>query len=145
MPLGKNLKFIGYILPWPILIVLGSIGLAAAYRFLPSRREAKWRWVTWGGVVATLIWVAASAGFSFYVANFGNYDKTFGSLGAVVVLLSWLYLSAYVVLIGACFNAEMERQTARDTTKGPEKPMGRRGAKMADTVAEDTDTANAEA
>jgi membrane protein len=81
--------------------------------------------------------VAGSAAFSVYVAKFGNYDKTFGSLGAVVVLLTWLYLSAYVVLLGACFNAEMERQTARDTTIGPEKPMGQRGAKMADTVADD--------
>jgi len=88
-----------------------------------------------GRVIATFIWVTASAGFSFYVAKFGNYDKTFGSLGAIVILLTWPYLSAYVVLIGACFNAEMERQTARDTTSGPEKPIGERGAKMADTVA----------
>jgi membrane protein len=103
---------------------------------MPSRREAKWRWVSWGGILATIIWVAASAGFSIYVTKFGNYDKTFGSLGAVVVLLTWLYISAYVVLIGACFNAEMEHQTARDTTLGPEKPMGQRGARMADTVAD---------
>jgi membrane protein len=84
-----------------------------------------------------LLWLVASAGFSFYVAKFGSYDKTFGSLGAIVVLLTWLYLSAYIVLIGACLNAEMERQTAQDTTSGAEKPMGRRGAKMADTVADD--------
>jgi membrane protein len=77
-----------------------------------------------------------SIGFSFYVSEFGNYDKSFGSLGAVVVLLTWLYLSAYVVLIGACLNAEMEHQTARDTTTGAEKPMGQRGARMADTVAD---------
>ena len=110
--------------------------LAATYRYAPSREEPKWRWVSWGGVLATILWLAASAGFSFYVAKFGNYDKTFGSLGAVVVLLTWLYISAYVVLLGACFNAEMERQTARDTTTGQRRPMGERGAKMADSVAD---------
>ena len=87
-------------------------------------------------MVATAVWLVASAGFSLYVGKFGSYDKTFGSLGTVVVLLTWLYLSAYVVLVGACLNAEMERQTAQDTTTGTEEPMGRRGAKMADTVAD---------
>jgi len=132
LPFSKNLKIIGVIAPWPLLIALVAVGLAATYRYAPSRREAKWRWVSWGGVLATVVWLAASAGFSLYVAKFGNYDKTFGSLGAVVVLLTWLYLSAYIVLVGACLNAEMERQTGRDTTSGAEKPMGRRGARMAD-------------
>jgi len=113
-----------------------STALAATYRYGPSRREPKWRWISWGGLVATLLWVVASALFSVYVAKFGNYDKTFSSLGAVVLLLMWLYISAYVVLLGACLDAEMERQTARDTIEGAEKPMGTRGAKMADTVAE---------
>ena len=116
--------------------MLVSVSLAATYRYAPSREEAKWRWVSWGGILATILWLAASAGFSFYVAKFGNYDKTFGSLGAVVVLLTWLYISAYVVLLGACLNAEMERQTARDTTTGQPRPMGERGAKMADAVAD---------
>jgi YihY family inner membrane protein len=102
-----------------------------------AAREAKWRWVSWGSAVATMVWIAASVLFSRFVSEFGNYDKSFGSLGAVIVLLTWLYLSAYVVLLGACLNAEMERQTARDTTRGPEKPMGTRGAKMADTVADE--------
>jgi membrane protein len=137
LPFSDYAKTAGYAVTWIVLFVLVSIGLAAAYRFMPSREEPKWRWVSWGGIIATLIWVAASAAFSLYVAKFGSYDKTFGSLGAVVVLLTWLYLSAYVVLLGACFNAEMERQTARDTTTGAEKPMGQRGAKMADTVAND--------
>jgi membrane protein len=136
LPVRAAVKTIGVIAPWPLLIVLAILGLAATYRFAPSRREAKWRWVTVGSVTATLLWIIASIGFSFYVTKFGSYDKTFGSLGAVVVLLTWLYLTAYMVLIGACMNAEMERQTARDTTEGREKPMGRRGAKMADTVAE---------
>src|SRR5690348_10487515 len=136
LPVGENLKVIGLLIPWLVLVVLVSVGLAAAYRYLPSRENAKWRWVSWGGVAASLVWILASAGFSLYVAKFGNYDKSFGSLGAVVVLLTWLYLSAYVVLAGACLNAEMEHQTARDTTTGSEEPMGQRGAKMADTVAD---------
>jgi membrane protein len=136
VPLSAAAETIGLILPWPILIVLSTLGLAATYRFAPSRREAKWRWVTVGGVAATILWIVASVGFSFYVQKFGNFDKTFGSLGAVVILLTWLYLTAYVVLLGACLNAEMERQTARDTTEGREKPMGERGARMADTVAD---------
>ena len=136
LPLGHLVKLLGIVSPWPVLIVLMSVTLAATYRYAPSREDAKWRWVSWGGVLATIVWLAASAGFSFYVAKFGNYDKTFGSLGAVVVLLTWLYISAYVVLLGACLNAEMERQTARDTTTGRSRPMGERGAKMADTVAD---------
>lgn len=137
LPFSDYAKTAGYAVTWIILFILVSIGVAAAYRFMPAREEPKWRWVSGGGVIATLIWVAASAAFSVYVAKFGNYDKSFGSLGAVVVLLTWLYLSAYVVLLGACFNAEMERQTARDTTTGAERPIGQRGAKMADTVAND--------
>lgn len=137
LSLSKGLKIVGFILPWPILIIAMVIVLASTYRFAPSREAPKWRWVSWGSIFATALWIAASIGFSFYVASFGSYDKTFGSLGAVVVLLTWFYISAYVVLLGACLDAEMERQTARDTTTGPEKPMGSRGAKMADTVAHD--------
>jgi membrane protein len=137
LPLSDYAKTAGYAGTWIILMVLVSMGLAATYRFMPSRQEPRWRWVSWGGGIATLIWVATSAAFSVYVAKFGNYDKNFGSLGAVVVLLTWFYLSAFVVLLGACFNAEMERQTACDTTTGAERPMGERGAKMADTVADD--------
>jgi membrane protein len=137
LPLGNFVKIIGVILPWPILIGIMVFALAATYRFAPSRQDAKWRWVTWGSIVATALWILASILFSVYVANFGSYDKAFGSLGAVVVLLTWFYISAYVVLIGACLNAEMERQTARDTTTGAEQPMGNRGARMADTVARD--------
>jgi membrane protein len=137
LPLGEKLKVFGYVIPWPLLIILISAVLAATYRYAPSRREPKWRWVSWGGVLATLLWLAASALFSAYVAKFGNYDKTFGSLGAVVILLMWLYISAYVILLGACLNAEIERQTSRDTTEGStEKPMGAHGARMADTVAD---------
>ncbi|MBF6569229.1 MAG: YihY/virulence factor BrkB family protein [Candidatus Binataceae bacterium] len=136
LPFSAELKIVASLMRWPLLIAIVVVSLSAIYRFAPSRREAKWRWVTWGSVFATALWVAGSIAFSFYVSKFGSYDKTFGSLGAVVVLLTWFYLSAYVVLLGGSLNAEMERQTARDTTHGPEKPMGRRGAMMADTVAQ---------
>lgn len=119
---------------WPLLMAGFMIGLAAFYRYGPSRREAKWKWVSGGAGLATLLWLAGSALFSIYVSKFGSYDKTYGSLGAVVVFLLWLYLTAYAVLVGAELNSEMERQTVKDTTEGPPKPLGARGAKAADTV-----------
>ncbi|MFB9969591.1 YihY/virulence factor BrkB family protein [Pseudoroseomonas cervicalis] len=120
---------------WPLLILFITALLATLYRFGPSREKARWRWVSWGGVFAALAWAALSAGFSFYVGNFGNYDATYGSLGAVIGFMTWIWLSAMVVLFGAELNAEMEHQTARDTTTGPERRMGQRGATMADSVA----------
>jgi membrane protein len=120
---------------WPLLALLVLVLLAMLYRYGPCRRSAKWQWVSVGSVFATSIWLLASAGFSFYVANFGHYDKTYGSLGAVIVLLFWLYISFYIVLLGAEINAELELQTARDTTSGEAKPMGKRGAFVADHVA----------
>ncbi|WBV43047.1 YihY/virulence factor BrkB family protein [Pseudoroseomonas cervicalis] len=122
---------------WPLLILFITALLATLYRFGPSREKARWRWVSWGGVFAALAWAALSAGFSFYVGNFGNYDATYGSLGAVIGFMTWIWLSAMVVLFGAELNAEMEHQTARDTTTGPEQRMGQRGATMADSVAAD--------
>jgi membrane protein len=110
--------------------------LAALYRFAPSRAAPRWRWVTWGAGIATLIWVLGSIAFSIYVRNFGNYDATYGSLGAVIILLMWLWLSAFVVLLGAEVNSEMEHQTERDSTTGAPEPRGRRGAQVADEVAE---------
>ena len=99
---------------WPLLALIVLILLALLYRYGPCRRSAKWRWLTVGSVLATVLWLAASAGFSFYVSHFANYDRIYGSLGAVVVLLFWLYLSFYIVLLGAEINAELELQTARD-------------------------------
>ena len=110
------------------------VGLAVLYRYAPSRQEPKWRWVSWGSVVATVLWLIGSALFSFYVSHFGSYNKTYGSIGAVVILLLWFYLSAFVVLLGAELNSEMEHQTRRDTTSGSPAPMGERGATMADTL-----------
>jgi len=122
------------LLRWPALLLLTMIGLSLLYRFGPSRREPRWQWVSWGSAIATLVWIGGSMLFSWYVARFGNYDATYGSLGAVVGFLTWIWLSAVVVLIGAELNAETEHQTARDSTVGGDKPMGRRGAVMADTV-----------
>lgn len=121
-------------LRWPVLGLLLILGLAALYRYAPARSHAKWRWLTWGSALATVLWLVGSALFSYYVSNFGSYNETYGSLGAVVILLMWFYLSAYAVLVGAEFNAETEHQTARDSTIGPVRPLGERGAYVADTV-----------
>lgn len=134
LPLGELGMTVATILPWPILLVLVMVMLAAIYRYAPSRQEPRWRWVSWGAVVATVLWLAGSAAFSVYVSKFASYDKTYGSLGAVVVLLLWLYLTAFIVLLGAEMNAEIEHQTARDSTTGRQRPLGQRGARMADTV-----------
>ena len=120
---------------WPVMLLAVILFLAAIYRFGPSRQAAQWRWVSWGSAAAGIGWVAFSIGFSWYVTNFGNYNETYGSLGAVIGFMTWIWLSATVVLVGAEVNSEMEHQTARDTTTGPEQPLGTRGARMADTVA----------
>ena len=120
--------------PWPILLVLVAFGLTLIYRLGPSRTEARWQWITWGSAFAAIAWLAASALFSWYAANFGNFNKTYGSLGAIIGFMTWMWLSIIVVLIGAKLNAEIEHQTARESTIGPPKPLGRRGAKMADTI-----------
>jgi membrane protein len=119
---------------WPLLGFLAFMGFAVVYRYGPERDRAKWRWVSWGAAVATIIWLGASAAFSYYTAHFAKYNQTYGSLGAVVVLLLWFVLSAYVVLLGAELNAELEHQTARDTTAGPPKPRGERNAYVADHI-----------
>ena len=135
--LGRGVEVAIKIAAWVITALLASGAVAALYRYAPNRREPRWSWLTPGSVAATLGFIATSLGFGFYAAHFGNYNATYGSLGAIVVLLLWMYLSAYVLLLGAELNAELEHQTARDTTKEPDKPMGRRGAKMADEVAKE--------
>jgi YihY family inner membrane protein len=122
--------------------VLASLGVTAAaclYRFGPDRHKAKWAWLTPGSLAATVIWLGATIGFGVYVSRFGNYGATYGSLSAVIVLLTWLWLSAYVFLLGAELNSELEHQTTSDTTTGGATPMGTRGATVADTVATDID------
>jgi membrane protein len=129
--------FVGVILSyarWPALLVLVTIALACIFRYGPDRTEPRWRWVSWGSGFGAVGWLVVSALFSWYAANFGNFNKTYGSLGAVIGFMMWIWLSVTVILIGAKINAETEHQTARDTTEGPEKPLGTREAKMADTV-----------
>ncbi|TDH63742.1 YihY/virulence factor BrkB family protein [Dankookia rubra] len=133
--LGGTLDTLLRLARWPVMLLVIGVFLACLYRYGPSRERAQWRWVSWGSAFASFAWIAFSLGFSWYVTNFGNYNETYGSLGAVIGFMTWIWLSSTVVLVGAELDAEMEHQTARDTTTGPERPMGARGAKMADTVA----------
>ncbi len=119
---------------WPALAAAMLLGLSVLYRYGPSRRAAKWQWISLGAVFATLTWFAGSAALSFYFANFANYNATYGSLGAAIGTMMWMWMSAIVTLFGAELNSEIEHQTAQDTTVGAEKPLGARGATMADTV-----------
>ena len=119
---------------WPLLLVLATLGLAAIYRYGPSRREARWQWLSVGSVAAAAGWLLSSAAFSWYISNFASYNATYGSLGAAVGMMMWMWISAVVILLGAELNAEIEHQTAHDSTVGSEKPLGGRGAMMADTV-----------
>lgn len=121
-------------LRWPLLFLIGVCGIAVLYRIGPNRRPAKWRWLTPGAFVACAFWVMGSFGFSSYVQSFGSYNETFGALGGVIILLTWMWLSAFILLLGALLDAEMEAQTKRDSTIGPERPLGERGAVKADTV-----------
>jgi membrane protein len=121
-------------LRWPALLVVVVAGLSVIYRFGPSREQPRWRWVTWGGVLAAFGWLAVSLLFSWYVGAFGHYSVTYGSLGAVVGFMTWMWLTSIVILLGAELNAEMEHQTVRDSTTGAPLPMGVRGARMADTL-----------
>jgi membrane protein len=130
------LQWTAAVLRFVLLAVLLMAGLAALYRYAPDRDKPEWSWASPGSVVATVLWVLASVGFSIYVNAFGNYNKTYGALAGVIILMFWLYLTAFVVLVGAELNAEMELQTAKDTTAGPEQPLGERDAHAADHVAE---------
>lgn len=121
-------------LRWPVMIVAMAVAVTVVYRFGPSRSRAKWRWQVPGAAVATVVWVVASIGFSWYLQNFANYNATYGSLGAVIGFLTWVWISAFILLAGAELNAEMEHQTSVDTTTGGQQPMGARGAVMADTL-----------
>jgi membrane protein len=113
IPLPGGTDLLVKIVRWPILFVLVALALAVLYRYAPSRDEARWRWITWGSAFATCGWVGVSVLFSWYVANFGSYDKTYGSLGAIIGFMTWIWLSVIVVLVGAKLDAEMERRTAR--------------------------------
>ena len=124
------------ILRWPLLAAMMIFVLSVVYRYGPSREHARWRWVSWGGVVAAVLWIAASLAFSWYMSNLAHYDRTYGSFGAVAGAMTWLWMTVVIVLFGAELNAEIEHQTAVDSTTGPPLPLGQRGAEMADTVGE---------
>jgi membrane protein len=134
VPLGPVGTVLVQVVRWTLLIALIIAGLAVLYRVAPDRDPAKFRWVSVGSTVAALFWLLGSVGFSLYVNFFGNYNKTYGALAGVIVLLLWLFLTCYIVLLGAEINAEAELQTARDTTVGKPEPMGQRGAVVADTM-----------
>ena len=131
--LGEWLVRVG---SWVLLLLLLLLGLALLYRFGPSRAPARWHWVTPGSLAAGMLWIAGSLAFSLYVAKFAAYNQTYGALGGVVILLMWLFISAFAILLGAELNAELELQTERDTTTGESKPMGERRAYVADQTAE---------
>ena len=120
---------------WPALMVLLCLMLAFIYRYGPSREHARWQWVSWGSAFSSIAWLLVSVGFSYYVANFGSYNKTYGSLGAAVGFMTWIWISATVILLGGELNAELEQQTEQDTTTGDPMPIGQRGAFKADTKA----------
>jgi membrane protein len=122
--LGGKSEMLLSLLRWPILLAMVIVGLAVLYRFCPSRREPRWRWLSVGSVFAAVTWLASSALLSWYLANFANYDATYGSLGAAIGLMMWMWISSIVILFGAELNSEIEHQTARDSTVGGEKPLG---------------------
>src|SRR5689334_10032943 len=134
LPLGVVGTILAQIATWVVLLGVFAGALAILYRVAPDRDAPKFRWVSLGAVIVTLMWAAVSLGFALYVNNFGSYDKTYGAIAGVIVLMLWLYLTCYLVLLGAEINSEAEHQTAHDTTKGEPEPMGARDAQMADTL-----------
>jgi membrane protein len=139
--LGTAGRVLVNILRFVVLFAGVLFGLALLYRYGPDRNAAKWAWVTPGALFAAVVWIIGSLLFSFYTANFGRYNETYGALGAIVVVILWLLLTTTVVILGAQINCELERQTVRDTTKGDERPLGQRNAYAADTVGPASDTA----
>ena len=127
----------GKMLGYAALLLVAAAIAAILYRFGPSREDAQWKWITPGSLLAALIWLLLTAAFGYYVSNFTDYQASYGSLGAVVALLTWMYLSAYAFCLGAELNSEIEHQTAKDSTTGAPEPLGQRGAWAADNVATD--------
>lgn len=133
--LPPTLETIIQLLRWPILLLIVMSALAAVYKFAPHRQSPEFKWTSWGVIVATVIWLAGSLLFNLYISNFGSLDATYGSFAAIIILMLWFFLSAFIILLGAEINSEMEHQTNRDTTTGEDKPMGQRGGYYADHVA----------
>lgn len=127
-------KLIVALARWPVLFVILLAALAVLYPFAPSRDAPRWQWLSLGAVTSAILWIAGSALLSWYLSEFANYNATYGSLGAAIGLMMWMWMSAIVIMFGAELNSEIERQTVRDTTTGPPKPLGTRQAVSADTV-----------
>lgn len=125
------------ILQWPVLAVIVMVSLAVIYKYAPDRDHPEFRWSSWGAVIATVLWLIGSALFTVYVSNFGSFGRTYGTFAAIIIVMLWLWLTSFMILMGAEINAEMERQTVKDTTVGEPQPMGQRGADPADTTPED--------
>jgi membrane protein len=136
LPLGNVGTILAQVVRWALLLGVFAGSLAVLYRVAPDRDAPRFRWVSLGSVIVTVAWALVSVGFALYVNNFGSYDKTYGTIAGVIVLMLWLYLTCYLVLLGAEINSEAEHQTAHDTTRGEPQPMGTRDAKMADTLPE---------
>lgn len=134
---SRSLVLAGKIAGYLMLIFVAAGIASSLYRIGPSREQAKWKWITPGSLFTAVTWLVLTWAFGIYVGRFTNYHATYGSLGAVVALLTWLYLSAYAFIFGAELNSEIEHQTARDSTTGAPEPLGRRGAWAADNVATD--------
>jgi membrane protein len=134
LPLGVVGTILAQVARWVLLLAVFAGSLAVLYRIAPDRDAPRLRWVSLGAVIVTVMWAVVSVGFALYVNNFGSYDKTYGTIAGVIVLMLWLYLTCYLVLLGAEINAEAEHQTARDTTEGEPQPMGTRDAEVADTL-----------
>ena len=134
LPLGALATGLTFVLTWALLLAILLFGLAVLYRYGPSRNNPRWQWVSVGSALAAALWLIASLAFSWYASNFGSFNETYGTLAGGVLLLLWLQITAYVTLLGGEVNAEMEHQTAEDSTVGPPKPMGQRDATMADTL-----------
>ena len=139
LPFGQVGQVLVQVGSYAGLAVGFAVGLAVLYRYAPDRDAPKWRWVSWGAVIATVVWLLGSVAFSVYVSNFGSYGETYGSIGAVIVLMLWLAVTAFAIILGAEINSELEAQTARDSTVGHPEPMGTRGAVKADQVGEAAD------
>ncbi len=119
---------------WPMLAVVMGTMLAVLYRFAPDRKNPQWRWTTWGAIGATVLWAATSAALFTYVQNLGTYGTTYGSLAGVAISMFWLWVTVLLIVLGAAVNGESERQTGYDSTTGPERPLGQRGAVVADST-----------
>ncbi len=136
IPLGPFGSFIADFVRWSVAIIVLLAGVGVLYRYGPNRKPARVQWLSIGAVLAVVSWALVSVGFSYYVANFGNYNQVYGSIGAVIAMLIWLWISSFLVLFGASLNAQIELRTKVDSTIGKPKPLGKRGAYMADNVVE---------